>query len=136
MSKADLVGARLREVNLSGAKLWRANLREADLYEADLSYADLSEADLWQADLKEVRSLQDTDLRRVNGLTKEQLKACKARGAIIDEDTPASPPQSPISLSLPSQSNHVQAPSAPATQENIPTSDLRLKNTLGNESTT
>jgi hypothetical protein len=36
--------------------------------------------------LEEALSLKDTDLRRVIGLTKEQLEACKAKGAIIDED--------------------------------------------------
>jgi hypothetical protein len=36
--------------------------------------------------------MKDTDLRHVIGLTKEQLVACKAKGAIIDEvpTTPSS----------------------------------------------
>jgi uncharacterized protein YjbI with pentapeptide repeats len=67
-----------------------ANLTESDLCGVNLTDANLSKADLRGANLRElrnlekIRSLQDTDLRGVKGLTKEQLAACKAKGAIID----------------------------------------------------
>ncbi len=100
--QTNLSEAKFRQANLSGAsfvgaklvdaELLDANLRKADLHEADLRGADLSGADLMGADLRGTRlenalSLKDTDLRCVKGLTKEQLEACKAKGAIIDEDT-------------------------------------------------
>jgi hypothetical protein len=127
LSKADLRGANLREAKLRGAHLGEANLRGADLREAklgaylgeanlrgaDLSGADLSGADLRGADLREAKlsgayledalSLKDTDLREVKGLTKEQLEACKAKGAIIDEDLTTSSSQSNIPTPPPSE---------------------------------
>ena len=36
--------------------------------------------------LEESLSLKETDVRQVIGLTKEQIVACKAKGAIIDQD--------------------------------------------------
>ena len=123
LSKADLREADFREANLSGAKLWRADLSGAKLSKADLSKADLSETDLWQADLKEARSLQNADLRGVKGLTEEQLEACKAKGAIIDEDSTVSSSQSTISPFSPLQSNDLQAPLAPSAQGGTPTSN-------------
>src|SRR5579884_4149381 len=111
LSKADLSGASLNSTNLSKADLSGANLREATLFQADLSKVDLSKADLSganlshaelraasliEADLREAylsganleaaRYLEDTNLRGAKGLTKEQLQACKAKGAIVDED--------------------------------------------------
>jgi uncharacterized protein YjbI with pentapeptide repeats len=93
---ADLKGAKLsyanlKGVHLDGANLSRVDLRDADLTEADLTKANLEKADLSGANLtgaylEETRSLKDTDLRRVKGLSKEQLQACKEKGAIIDED--------------------------------------------------
>jgi uncharacterized protein YjbI with pentapeptide repeats len=100
--KADLEGAylsnaSLRRANLSETILMGVHLNGADLYGADLSEAklygaDLSEAKLlYGADLSEANPrgtiLKGTDLRGVKGMTKELLKACKAKGAIIDEDT-------------------------------------------------
>jgi len=102
--QADLSKADFRGTDLSRATLLEANLSEARLYYdvdlrgADLSRADLSRADLSGADLSEVKNLEDvlslkkTILRGVKGLTKEQLEACKAKGAIIDEDSTTSPP--------------------------------------------
>jgi Pentapeptide repeats (8 copies) len=95
---ANLGGARLFRANLKKAYLFDSNLREAMLIGANLSEAWLEGANLEQADLaaadlsrvrniEKARSLKDTNLRKVKGLTKEQLEACKARGAIIDEDT-------------------------------------------------
>ncbi len=83
--------AYLRRADLEQARMPHASLRGAELRGADLSRADLWGADLSRVrDLEEVRSLDHTDLRRVIGLTKEQLEACKAKGAIIDEDSATS----------------------------------------------
>ena len=111
LSQANLEEADLREALLNGANLSQANLQGADLSaasinatktfmtafgaEIDLDAADLGGADLKGANLSGVNlekalSLKDTDLRQVIGLTKEQLEACKAKGAIIDEDPPTS----------------------------------------------
>jgi uncharacterized protein YjbI with pentapeptide repeats len=109
--RANLMKAHLDRANLSAAKLNAANLSWANLSGANLSGADLSWASLYKANLSGVRnleealSLKETDLRGVKGLTKEQLEACKAKGAIIDKDSTtdenitSSPPQSPISPS-------------------------------------
>jgi len=119
LDKADLAEAELEQASLRRATLFAANLSEAylakaDLRDAYLAKADLSGAHFWEADLRgadfrranlsrtdieEARSLKSADLREVKGLTKNQLKACKARGAIIDKDATVSPPQSPISPS-------------------------------------
>ena len=97
--QADLSKADFRGTDLSRATLLEANLSEARLYyDVDLRGADLSGADLSRAYLDEVKNLEDvlslkkTILRGVKGLTKEQLEACKAKGAIIDEDSTTSPP--------------------------------------------
>ncbi len=50
-SRADLLGADLRETNLSGANLYWADLREADLSRSDLTDADLRWANLSRASL-------------------------------------------------------------------------------------
>jgi uncharacterized protein YjbI with pentapeptide repeats len=107
LKRANLEEADLREALLNGADLSQANLKgvdlraaslsatrtfmtafgaEMDLAAADLSGADLTGANLSGVNLEEALSLKDTDLRQVIGLTKEQLEACKAKGAIIDED--------------------------------------------------
>lgn len=140
LSKADLRGADLRganfeEADLRGSNLSGAKFTELDLGKflgdpdfegkfnkvsvdrADLSGANMSKADLSGIrDLEDVRSLQGTDLRGVTGLTQEQLESCKARGAIIDEDTKTSPLQSPVSPHTPEPHNDAQAPSAPSAQ--------------------
>jgi uncharacterized protein YjbI with pentapeptide repeats len=90
LSKADLGlanlhGAMLGNANLSKAKLSLAELDEADLTKTDLSEADLDQAKLTGANLEDA-SLLYTDLRGVRGLTKKQLEACKAKGAIVDDD--------------------------------------------------
>ena len=96
LSEARLSEARVWRADLRGANLWGADLRQADfgssdlsnvvLVGADLSGARLSGATLSGANIEDARSLEGTDLREVKGLTKEQLEACKAKGAIIDED--------------------------------------------------
>ena len=44
--------------------------------------------------------MKDTNLRGVRGLTKERLKACKAKGAIIDEDSECARGQDDYSVIL------------------------------------
>jgi len=102
LRETDLRGADLRETNLRETDFRGANLREVDLRGADLKASNLSKADLREANLdwssfEEVLSLEDTNLLSVKGLTKEQLEACKAKGAIIDGDATTSPPQSSVS---------------------------------------
>jgi uncharacterized protein YjbI with pentapeptide repeats len=104
LSGATLLEANLSEatlyrgVKLTGANLFKANLSEAKLYDVDLLWAVLKEGNLSGAefngtDLEDARSLEKTDLRGVKGLTREQLLACKAKGAIIDEDATTNAPQ-------------------------------------------
>jgi uncharacterized protein YjbI with pentapeptide repeats len=100
----------------------QTRLDKSDLTEANLERADLRWASLREVNLEAALSLKDTDLRGVKGLTEEQLKACKAKGAIIDEDTTTSPPQSPVSPAPPSQSNDAQASSTTPAQASPPTS--------------
>jgi Pentapeptide repeats (8 copies) len=113
---AVLAGADLSGADLSGADLRRALLTRAKLYRTNLTETDMTKADLTGVrGLEIIESLKDTDLRGVKGLTKEQLAACKAKGAIIDEDTTTGSPQpvvSPVSL----QSSAAQPPSASSTQ--------------------
>ncbi len=123
LRKANLHEADLRAVNLREANLSGANLGGADLREANLRGADLREANLSRTNLEHSSSLKNTKLYGVTGLTKEQLEACKAKGAIIDEDTTTSPPQSTVSPSRSSQSNATQASSAPPAQGNAPPLD-------------
>ena len=142
LSGATLKGADLSRADLSGADLSGADLSGADLSGASLNEADLSGAVLWQDTLSgavlswtrtlfveeatpvlRTISLKDTDLRGVKGLTKEQLEACKAKGAIIDEDSTASSSQSTIPSPLPSQSNDGQAQSPTSAQGSMPTPD-------------
>ena len=61
-------------------------------------------------------------MSRVIGLKPEQKEACKAKGAIIDEDPTASPPQSTVSPPAQPQSTDVQASSFTPTQVNTPIS--------------
>jgi len=62
-----------------------------------------------------VISLKDTNLRGVKGLAKEQLAACKAKGAIIDADSMTNASQSTVTTPSLSQSNDPQASSTPET---------------------
>ena len=128
LSETLLSGANLSQANLSGADLSGATLNatrnfmtalmaEMDLEAADLSGADLKGANLSETDLEAALSLKDTDLRGVKGLTKEQLEACQAKGAIIDEDFTTSSSQSTISPPSPEPRNEVQAPSTASVQE-------------------
>jgi uncharacterized protein YjbI with pentapeptide repeats len=73
--------------------------------------------------LENAFSLKGADLRGIIGLTKEQLEACKAKGAIIDEDSTTSSIQSTAAPLQPLQSNDVPLPSTPSAQGSLPTSD-------------
>jgi uncharacterized protein YjbI with pentapeptide repeats len=115
LCEASLTGANLSEATLSGANLFKTWFRLANLTRANLSEANLSEANL-----EEALSLKDTNLQGAKGLTKEQLEACKAKGAIIDEAPTTSSPQSPVSPPPSSQSNDAQAPSVLPAQRSTP----------------
>lgn len=126
--KARLEGADLRKARLEGADLSATNLRGANLSRANLNRVNLNPggrrggidptpADLSGANPEDAQTLEGTDLRGVIGLTKGQLEACKAKGAIIDEDSTISLSQLPVSPTLPLQSNDEQASSAPTVQE-------------------
>jgi Pentapeptide repeats (8 copies) len=121
LKEAILRKTNLYKANLVGADLSNAHLSQADLRGANLSEADLSGAHLIGVSLEDASSLEGTDLRGVTGLTKEQLEVCKAKGAIIDEDSTAIPSQPTVSPSLASQSTDVQAPPTPSSQESNPT---------------
>jgi hypothetical protein len=133
LSEAKLNEARVWRADLRGANLWGADLRQADfgasdlsnvmIVSADLSGARLSGATLSGANIEDARPLEGADLREVKGLTKEQLEACKAKGALIDEDPTTNGSQFTIAPPPPSQSNDVQATSAPPAQGSLPTSD-------------
>jgi hypothetical protein len=117
LSGADLSGAFLRGAFLFGENLTSANLTSANLSRANLSGANLFGADLSGAHPENANSLKDTNLCEVKGLTKEQLATCKTKGAIIDEDSATSPPQSTVSPSPLLQSKDALTPSAPSAQE-------------------
>jgi uncharacterized protein YjbI with pentapeptide repeats len=126
---ANLLMAHLEGADLSATNLCGANLRGADLSRINLSPGgsrggiDLTPADLSGANPEDAQTLEGTDLRGVIGLTKEQLEACKAKGAIIDEDSRVSLSQSPVSPPPPSQSDDVQAQLTPSAQGNPPPPD-------------
>jgi NADP-dependent 3-hydroxy acid dehydrogenase YdfG len=65
----------------------------------------LDGANLKRANIEDIELMEDTNLRGVKGLTKDQLETCKAKGAIIDKDSTLSSSQFPISSSPPLQSN-------------------------------
>ena len=102
LQEADLIHAHLsyaelERANLSRAKLRSARLYQTRLYNVDLTDANLEKADLTGVNLDDAKSLKNTNLSRVKGLTKEQLETCKTKGAIIDEDSTASSFQSVVS---------------------------------------
>jgi hypothetical protein len=86
-TKSNLEGANFIEANLKNAKFIEAKLSGATFKKADLTNAYLTGADLSKTNIEEARSLENANLCRVNGLTKEQLIACLEKGAIIDEYT-------------------------------------------------
>src|SRR6266699_2059179 len=132
LTEARLLGAEVSQVKLTEISSAELNLNESVLRETDRnapswgdlrkwanhisvnpSQTDLNEAEFFQAnrinvDLSEA-DLTGADFRGVKGLTKEQLEACRARGAIIDEDSTTSSSRSTVSSSLSSQSNGAQS---------------------------
>ncbi len=144
LSEAKLSGARIWRTDLRGACLWGADLREADFGSSDLSNAVIASADLSGAKLggatlsganiEDALSLEGTDLRRVKGLTKEQLEACKAKGAIIDEDPTTNASQSTVAPPPPSQSNDVHATSIPTAQGSLTASDTDVSRAASSKS--
>ncbi len=128
LMRADLARANLSAANLSWADLAGANLRGTDLSDANLSWTNLS-----RTNLEEALSLKNTNLHRVKGLTKEHLEACKAKGAIIDEDTTTSPSQPTVSPPAPLQSYDAQTPSATPTQESAQTPNVGESSTASTE---
>ncbi len=94
LRKATLNNVDFSNSNLSDTNLENAYLRRDNFLMANLSGANLSGANLSNTNLEEAQSLAYTDLRSVKGLSKERLEACKAKGAILDNDTTVSPSQS------------------------------------------
>src|SRR6266704_4671819 len=123
MGKNTTVLTNFREADLHGVDFGRADMTRADLSGADLTEADLNRSNLRSANVEASRSLLKTNLHAVTGLTKEQLERCKAKGAIIDEDSTVSLTQSTVSTPPPLQNNKVQAQSAPSAQGSIPAPD-------------
>lgn len=121
------MSANLREANLASADLRGTILMMADLSGADMRGTEIAPGDrdhlIGTDGLLYPYSLKGTKLWGVIGLTKEQLEACKAKGAVIDVGTTTSPPQSLVSPSPSAQSDGAQAPSAPSVQGSIPTPD-------------
>jgi uncharacterized protein YjbI with pentapeptide repeats len=132
LRNSHLLGADFSEANLDSADLSKTFLVEAKFSRADFSEANLEGADLSKTNLEDALSLKDTDLRGTKGLTKEQLAACKAKGAIIDEDPMTSVSQSTVALSSLPQSNDTQA-SAPPVQESASPSDPYGSNTASSQ---
>jgi len=128
LRKAILSGARLRDADLNHAHLDEAHLDGTYLREAHFDGAHLDGADLRGADFDgrahlDGADLRGADLRGVKGLTKEQLAACQAKGAIIDENPTISVSQSTVIPPLPAQSNDTQASSVPSAQGSTPPPD-------------
>jgi hypothetical protein len=100
MSGSDLSGAHMDHANFSNAYLLNAKLTGAQcsnatftgayLGNADLTGANLTGANLTGANPQHAASLERTSMRYVTGLTTSQRAACKAKGALLDDETPAS----------------------------------------------
>lgn len=135
LKNADLSGAKLNQADLSGADLTAARLIAADLSEANLSGAKLRNVDFQDADLSRVAlegalCLENTNLRRAKGLIKEQLEACKAKGAVVDENSTISSPLPPVEAPEPLQSNVALASPTSSVQENVSTPNEDEKNVV------
>jgi Pentapeptide repeats (8 copies)/NACHT domain len=83
LREAILIQADLSKADLSLSDLRGANLNQANFRGTILSAVNLQGAKLSGTKLEKARLLDKTDLRGVTGLTKGQLEACKAKGAII-----------------------------------------------------
>ncbi|GHO85599.1 pentapeptide repeat-containing protein [Dictyobacter formicarum] len=113
--RVKLSGAHMKGADLTGARLIRTDLRNADLSDARFNSAefisvDLSGARLNGTNIEEALSWENSNLRDVKGLTKEQLVICKAKGAIIDEDETTCLSQTTDLHSTSSQNDAIQTP--------------------------
>jgi uncharacterized protein YjbI with pentapeptide repeats len=148
LTEADLSRANLRKAILSGTRLHNADLRHAFLREAHLDRAYLRGANFDGARLNgayltganfdgeprlDKANLDGADLRRAEGITKEQLEACKTKGAIIDEDSTTNTSQSTVTIPSLSQSNDVLASSTPPAQGSLPTSNAGKSNAASSQ---
>ena len=142
LSETNLCEAYLNDATLTSADLSKANLKEATLVGACLSGVKFNGAILAHADLlnaefgestnlgehiaaanpEDAASLDHTDLRGAQGLTKTQLAACKAKGAIIDEDTTTNLRSVAAPPSVPSQTTATQSSSTVPVQVHTPIS--------------
>ena len=122
LHKADLVGIFMPQSSLRGANLNRVNLTNAILENSDLRGAYLGGANLHGA------YLGGANLTNSKGLTKEQLTACKAKGAIIDEDFIVHSSQPTIASPPHVQSKDVQPLSSKPAQVSMSVSDDRGDN--------
>jgi len=124
-SEADLSCANFGpSLVLSGTKFIKADLQRASLRGAVLDEADFTNANLSETNIEVALSLSYADLHGVKGLTKEQLAACKARGAIIDEDPTTSSSQSTVATPSPEPRKDVQASSTSSAQGSLPIPDV------------
>src|SRR5258706_11345306 len=105
----------------SHTTLTDADLSEAKLVRVDLSGSQLGRANSNGITMRMSLNMNATKITSVKGLTKEQLEASKAQGAIIDEDATTSSPQPTVAAPTSQQSNNAQVSSAPAAQGSPPT---------------
>lgn len=90
LNGADLTEANLSRAELSGATLTRATMVGTICTGADFSGGDLRGAILTGANIEAVGSLRGTRMAHVIGLTAVQRVACRAKGAVFeDEDADA-----------------------------------------------
>ncbi len=101
LNGADIHGASLTSATLNGATLTDADLSGADLSSATLTYANFAGAYLTDTNL-EGADLEGADLREVEGLTIDQIKAAKNWELAKYDDAfhaqiglPPAPPQTP-----------------------------------------
>src|SRR6266700_1664033 len=123
-----LDGAYLARSDLRGARMPESYLRKANLVAANFDGADLRESNLSRTNLEHTSSLKKAKLFGVKGLTKEQKEACKAKGAITDEDPTPRSSQPTVAPSPSPQSNDARGPSIPPTQGSTPTLDTGESN--------
>lgn len=89
LNRAILTGARFVNADLTGATLRGALLTNADLTGATLDLADLTGADLVLANPEAAASLLNARFDNVDGLSAEQRRACRAKGALFGDAEPA-----------------------------------------------
>lgn len=82
----ELSGGDLSGLDLSAVVLDGADLTAVDFAGTDLTDADLTGAELTGANPEAASSLKGTKLLNVVGLTGEQMRACRAKGAVVVVD--------------------------------------------------